>query len=484
MENARPHASRSSGDIQYPYAMYETALNHILEARRERAYTCPGCGQQLLPVLGKIRQQHFRHRPQSEQCSPGNALHHMAQMLIQRMQKEAVTTGSPYMCSTACHDCGTSINEVNIAEHESRLTLEDARTVMGTRPDIVVTGPSSTVIIEIVVTHDLEEATREKMTESRLPVYSKELSGFEDLEELRSQISVTKFLNLAALCADCEENARQQRECEEAERRRNEVAEAERRKAEETEAREHNAKVRRWDETHRPRLRQQVRAIGRERSSELQFQPWYETKRDPWPPDIIFPHIQRILFANAVILTEMGFRQRNPDKKWLFSIALSGGVKVYADMGGWNDTPIYRNPKVRVYEFGIDDNLQELKSGLVKNIRERLQREGVDIDEGNRPDDKAPTASRALRHVDRRMVEPLLRDTRPPAPTKNETEDPTRSTQEMQSTRPDEDPEWAAFKVWFDSRRRRPAEGLETDTWHQPRDADEPAQADEDSSCP
>ena len=158
MERQQNPQSVATARIQYPYAIDGDTLKHISEANAQRHYSCPGCNQRLSPVLGSIRQHHFRHLPEAEECSPSNALHSMAQRLIQETQLKAQKAGTPYECHSLCEDCSQSINQRDIAEQGAVLTLEDTRAITGARPDVVVSAPSGEVIIEVVVTHDLEEA--------------------------------------------------------------------------------------------------------------------------------------------------------------------------------------------------------------------------------------------------------------------------------------------------------------------------------------
>ena len=77
------------------------------------------------------------------------------------------------------------------------------------------------------------------------------------------------------------------------------------------------------------------------------FQPWYFGKpgmRSSGPTPM-YPRVQRRVFANAVILTECGFKQHNTEKPWLFRYPIHRGRKVmlYADLGGSDKVPIYKD---------------------------------------------------------------------------------------------------------------------------------------------
>ena len=106
----------------------------------------------------------------------------------------------------------------------------------------------------------------------------------------------------------------------------------------------------------------------------------------------------RQVFANAVILTELGFIQHNPKKPWLFRYPIhrKQGMWLYADLGESDIVPIYKDTAAMVYAFGrplFDDDDSHgdnnehascctgtrISNYLVREGGERLHRDGVDI---------------------------------------------------------------------------------------------------------
>ena len=76
--------------------------------------------------------------------------------------------------------------------------------IEGTRSDLVLYDPNPKLIIEIVVSHDLDEQTYTKYQESRLPVI-KVAPHWENLGELRSECIGYEWMNmpLSGRCASC-----------------------------------------------------------------------------------------------------------------------------------------------------------------------------------------------------------------------------------------------------------------------------------------
>ena len=79
------------------------------------------------------------------------------------------------------------------------------------------------------------------------------------------------------------------------------------------------------------------------------FKPWYEVYKPSWnlvsEPIKMFPRVQKVVFANAIILTELGFEQHNRSKPYLFRYPIRDKPRVfiYADMGGSDVVKIYED---------------------------------------------------------------------------------------------------------------------------------------------
>ena len=119
---------------------------------------------------GRIRRPHFAHRAGFVQCEKDNTLHEAAKAFICQGFRHAITTGAEYQVKYPCKQCETPIS-VNVASEGAKIASEKT-VVKGTRSDLVVFRPdgSPRVILEIVVTHDLEDDTKQRYEETNYPV--------------------------------------------------------------------------------------------------------------------------------------------------------------------------------------------------------------------------------------------------------------------------------------------------------------------------
>ena len=99
----------------------------------------------------------------------------------------------------------------------------------------------------------------------------------------------------------------------------------------------------------------------------------------------MFPNTKRKVFANAIILTEVGFRQHNPSKPWLFQFLINKKEKVIleADLGGSDVVPINKDSVARLYAYGesLSDDItgSTLRRYIIEEFGKRLQQFGVDV---------------------------------------------------------------------------------------------------------
>lgn len=78
----------NNNTFTYPYALNEEGKPVCIEEitnenRRDCKYHCYGCGAELIPVLGKIREHHFRHK-NNEICDRNKYLHEFAKAAIKK----------------------------------------------------------------------------------------------------------------------------------------------------------------------------------------------------------------------------------------------------------------------------------------------------------------------------------------------------------------------------------------------------------------
>ena len=144
-------------NILYPVARSDSGRAvHIEEASKGRPYECFGCSAPMVAKQGGKRRWHFAHKPPFERCAdPDKALHDTAKALIMQGFSGALARQGAYRLGCPCEECGRLVSR-NIAVPGANVEAERS-VVAGTRSDLVVNQPDrGPVIIEVVVTHDLE----------------------------------------------------------------------------------------------------------------------------------------------------------------------------------------------------------------------------------------------------------------------------------------------------------------------------------------
>lgn len=217
-------------EILYPvaYAQPYKAV-HIEDAQRGHPHFCFGCDREMVIRRGHIRRPHFAHKAGFVQCEKDNTLHEAAKAFICQGFRHAVATGTEYQVQYPCKRCEAPIS-VNVASEGAKIASEKT-VVKGTRSDLVVFQPYGfpRVIIEIVVTHDLEEDTKQRYEEANYPVVTVKPS-WDTLRNLLQAAKGSRILNVKTdehrYCRDC----RDKRQKWESQVRRWEVSETHQRK--------------------------------------------------------------------------------------------------------------------------------------------------------------------------------------------------------------------------------------------------------------
>ncbi len=193
-------------DIQYPvaYAQPHEAV-HIKDAQRGRSHFCFGCHREMVIRRGSIRRPHFAHKAGFVQCEKDKTLHEAAKAFICLGFRRAIATGGEYRVGYPCKGCETPISQ-NVAGGGASIASEKV-VVKGTRSDLVVFRPDGSlrVIIEIVVTHDLESDTKQRYKEANYPVITVKPSWDTLLALFQSAIG-SRILNVKGdtrYCDDC-----------------------------------------------------------------------------------------------------------------------------------------------------------------------------------------------------------------------------------------------------------------------------------------
>ena len=334
----------TQANILYPLARIEAGrAAHIQEAVRGRHYECFGCSAPMVARQGPTRRWHFAHKSPHGQCrDPDKALHAAAVAMIQRGFSVALEQQLEYCLGCYCIDCERPVTW-NAAVMGAKMEAETS-VVAGTRSDLVLSRPGKhPVIIEVVVTHDLGPTAHESYAASRFPVF-KVHPSWDTVTELDSLLVTGDTINVPSIrCTTCK-NAEERRQ----------------RRAEELRALA-DAMLRRMDK------RQPQTA------AQPAFRPWTHDKFE----QPMFPRIRRDVYANAIILAELGFIQAR-DKPWLFYFPLPDAGVIFANFGSTKEVPIWRNPSAHIH-WALDEYPNELRAVVIEGVLTRCRGAGAEV---------------------------------------------------------------------------------------------------------
>ena len=336
--------SAIQADIRYPIARDEggRAVN-IKKAMKGRPYQCMGCSNPMVARLGAKRKWHFAHKPPFERCAdPDRALHESAKDLIIQGLSDALNGMSEYHLGYPCQECRKPISW-NIAKPGVSAQAEQT-IVSGTRSDIVISRPDKgPIIIEIVVTHDLEPNTLDSYAESGIPVL-KIHPTWDTLDQLELEVVTSDTLNIPfSLCVACKDAAERNRQKEKEIQQRVE------------------SMLKRMDER---------RPLD---SVKLPFRPWTHDKFER----PMFSRICSQVHANARILTELGFAQAKP-KPWLFYFKLPDGGMIFANFGSTEEVAIWEDTAALIH-WQLDNHSCETERTLISGVLDRCRKAGAAV---------------------------------------------------------------------------------------------------------
>lgn len=207
-------AATARGTVRLAYALdrggVRVRASALDPARRNvRApFSCPGCGEELVPRLGRVRARHFAHRPGST-CplvAPETALHWNAKERLLELCEDAFAGRRRVRLSLRCPGCRRPA-PVDLA------SLGDAASTEGRvgslRADVLVTrGGAPSLALEVRVAHALEAAKEEALFALGVP--AAEIDAREEWErEEEGGIAVACARSAGfPRCATCESSER------------------------------------------------------------------------------------------------------------------------------------------------------------------------------------------------------------------------------------------------------------------------------------
>ena len=180
--------------------------------RRERApFTCLGCGEPLVPRLGRRRAHHFAHRPGST-CSltrPETALHLNAKERLLFLCAEAFARRLIVRLGARCPACRRE-SPIDLAGAGDGAAPEHAAGEL--RTDVLVTrGGAPALALEVKVTHAIDPAKEATLAAMSLPAL--EIDAREPWEQAGADgvvaVRIARTFGIAP-CGSCQAQARAQ----------------------------------------------------------------------------------------------------------------------------------------------------------------------------------------------------------------------------------------------------------------------------------
>ena len=222
-------------EILYPAAYADDGqFVHISTASKAAAAYCFGCDARMDPHQGPQRQWHFHHRAQNR-CDPDRALHMAAVAAIRAGIDSAIRAKLPYLLKRGCLRCGQLIEQdiatpgATVKAEKGLLQRNGTEVQRRTLPDIAIyAADGATTLVEVVVSHDIEDKTREVYKQAAIPVY-RVYPDWQNLLALQQAATARDALNMpCSWCTDCQQWAEQvaKREAEQAREQRAKLAES------------------------------------------------------------------------------------------------------------------------------------------------------------------------------------------------------------------------------------------------------------------
>jgi len=165
------------------YAMKGETLVHVSSVERGLmcGCTCPGCGASLIARKGQIKAHHFAHKNAECEYGTETMLHIMAKSILEQEKKillpKVEIRFELFAASITSEPRLVPITDVTLEKRLGDFV-----------PDLLVQISGKFVIIEILVTHKVDDLKLNKIKDSQISAIEIDLSKFDrsiTLEELR-----------------------------------------------------------------------------------------------------------------------------------------------------------------------------------------------------------------------------------------------------------------------------------------------------------
>jgi predicted RNA-binding Zn-ribbon protein involved in translation (DUF1610 family) len=177
-------------------------------------FACPGCGEPLLPRLGRLRAHHFAHRPGAA-CpltAPETALHFNAKARLLLLAREATAGARRVTVLTRCPACRRT-------DPRDLGALGDAAEAEGSigalRADVLVSRAGRPALaVEVRVTHALDPEKEAALAAAGVPAVEVDAgAGWERAGPAGPEVVPARSLGFPP-CAACAAGARADRDRE------------------------------------------------------------------------------------------------------------------------------------------------------------------------------------------------------------------------------------------------------------------------------
>ena len=176
-------------EILFPVALNSKGeLCFAKEAPKGEKYFCTECKNEMILRRSEtgIKRPHFAHKKQSLECYPETVLHNTYKKLLFERLTKALRDKEPLYMEWDCSLCRGK-HRVNLAENIDSVELESY--LDNYKPDIVLLRQGKPVsVIEIIVTHELQENAEKYYTSKGISVIKILLENDEEIYKIKDNI--------------------------------------------------------------------------------------------------------------------------------------------------------------------------------------------------------------------------------------------------------------------------------------------------------
>lgn len=152
--------------IKQEYGLYNEFLIHISESDSKKQYFCPCCNSELIAKKGKIKIHHFAHKNLKDCCGGlETSLHLIAKEIL---SKSNVILLPIDFKTNNLFNYKINVSDLGIELNYDSVVLE--KRVDNIIPDLIVYSNGFPLLIEIKVTHGIDEIKLDKIARINIPL--------------------------------------------------------------------------------------------------------------------------------------------------------------------------------------------------------------------------------------------------------------------------------------------------------------------------